>query len=249
MKRQSSLTLLAVFSLSASVAQATVADFENLALAPESYFSSNTATTFNSGDGTFSYNCNIFGGVCYWNGFTYSNTTDTTTAGFGNQYSAITGSGVNGSSNYGVANPGFTPSRVDFAGATLVDGAYFTNTTYAYLSMLNGDQFAKKFEAGDFFTLTVSGLDNTDTVTASLDISLADGVNLLDSWLWTDLSSLGSVYALEFTLSSSDVGAYGMNTPAYFAMDDLTTSAVPVPAAAWLFGSGLLGLIGVSRRR
>jgi hypothetical protein len=26
-------------------------------------------------------------------------------------------------------------------------------------------------------------------------------------------------------------------------------SAVPVPAAAWLFGSGLLGLVGVARRR
>lgn len=28
-----------------------------------------------------------------------------------------------------------------------------------------------------------------------------------------------------------------------------TVSAVPLPAAAWLFGSGLLGLIGVARRR
>jgi hypothetical protein len=28
-----------------------------------------------------------------------------------------------------------------------------------------------------------------------------------------------------------------------------TPSAVPLPAAAWLFGSGLLGLIGVSRRK
>jgi hypothetical protein len=28
-----------------------------------------------------------------------------------------------------------------------------------------------------------------------------------------------------------------------------TNSAVPVPAAVWLFGSGLLGLVGVSRRR
>jgi len=26
-------------------------------------------------------------------------------------------------------------------------------------------------------------------------------------------------------------------------------SAVPVPAAVWLFGSGLLGLVGVARRR
>ena len=28
----------------------------------------------------------------------------------------------------------------------------------------------------------------------------------------------------------------------------LASSAVPVPAAAWLFGSGLLGLVGVARR-
>jgi hypothetical protein len=30
---------------------------------------------------------------------------------------------------------------------------------------------------------------------------------------------------------------------------DVGASAVPVPAAAWLFGSGLLGLIGVARRK
>jgi len=30
---------------------------------------------------------------------------------------------------------------------------------------------------------------------------------------------------------------------------DVTVSAVPVPAAVWLFGSGLLGLVGVARRR
>ena len=28
-----------------------------------------------------------------------------------------------------------------------------------------------------------------------------------------------------------------------------TATAVPVPAAVWLFGSGLLGLVGVARRR
>lgn len=29
---------------------------------------------------------------------------------------------------------------------------------------------------------------------------------------------------------------------------DLQTAVVPIPAAAWLFGSGLIGLIGVARR-
>ena len=33
-------------------------------------------------------------------------------------------------------------------------------------------------------------------------------------------------------------------------IDDLTMTVVfPVPAAVWLFGSGLLGLIGVARRK
>ena len=31
--------------------------------------------------------------------------------------------------------------------------------------------------------------------------------------------------------------------------DNLTYQVVPIPAAVWLFGSGLLGLIGISRRK
>ena len=34
-----------------------------------------------------------------------------------------------------------------------------------------------------------------------------------------------------------------------FTSFDYTVSTVPVPAAAWLFGSGLLGLAGIARRR
>jgi hypothetical protein len=35
----------------------------------------------------------------------------------------------------------------------------------------------------------------------------------------------------------------------YFLVDDLELNAVPVPAAAWLFGTGLIALSGVARRR
>ncbi len=36
---------------------------------------------------------------------------------------------------------------------------------------------------------------------------------------------------------------------ANFNLNGITPSAVPVPAAVWLFGSGLLGLVGVARRK
>ena len=36
---------------------------------------------------------------------------------------------------------------------------------------------------------------------------------------------------------------------ATFSVDTLSTSVVPVPTALWLFGSGLIGLVGLARRK
>jgi hypothetical protein len=51
--------------------------------------------------------------------------------------------------------------------------------------------------------------------------------------------------ALGGTWSSYDTGDF-TNT---YEGAIINPSAVPVPAALWLFGSGLLGLVGVARRR
>ncbi len=40
---------------------------------------------------------------------------------------------------------------------------------------------------------------------------------------------------------------FDLNFKTYY--DDNLASAVPVPAAAWLFGSGLIGLVGIARRK
>ncbi|MCK4822507.1 DUF4465 domain-containing protein, partial [bacterium] len=98
-----------------------------------------------------------------------------------------------------------------------------------------------------------TGVDSAG-VTSLIDFYLADyrfTDNSLDyivkGWTWLDLSGFGNdVIGLQFALSSSDVGQWGMNTPAYFALDDVTT--VPIPGAVWLLGSGLLGLIGIRRK-
>lgn len=59
----------------------------------------------------------------------------------------------------------------------------------------------------------------------------------------------GDTYTLTYsaTVPAGDPSNFG-NTK-YLLQLNGTVSAVPVPAAAWLFGSGLLGLVGVARRR
>lgn len=176
-----------------------------------------------------------------WSGWSYANTTDTTTAGFGNQYSAIAGGGAAGSSTYAVATafPGSLtptvtrePSReADFQSLSI------TNTTYAALSMREGDAFAKKFggESGDdpdWFLLTIEGFDSEEQSVGMVDFYLADYRfddnsldYIVDQWTTVDISSLSEATELAFSLSSSDVGDFGMNTPAYFALDNVVLAS------------------------
>lgn len=171
------------------------------------------------------------------------------------QYNAIAGSGQGGSSNYAIGYVGWAePPTITLDVAGVVDGLYVTNNNYAYYSMLYGDAFAKKFGGSsgndeDWFMLTITGKDSGGAVTGTVELYLADyrfANNSLDyisnQWGEVDLSSLGVVKTLEFTLSSSDVGEWGMNTPAYFALD----TVVPEPSTVLLLGLG--GLIVMKQR-
>jgi Domain of unknown function (DUF4465) len=210
------------------------ADFENLSLSTESYWNgsdldgSYTATdTFVSGMATYN---NVFSyddtyQFSSWEGFAYSSLTDTNTDGLNGQYMAIPGQGANSSQTYAIAYCGSYASiqpTVTLDASMVLSGIHVSNTNYAYYSMLNGDGFAKQFEAGDWFRLTITGKDEGGLETGSVEFLLADGTNLVNTWQWVELSSLGSVKSLEFSLASSDSDpVFGMNTPAYFALDGL----------------------------
>lgn len=245
--KYTNLLAAAILALPLSL-QAAVVDFEDLSLPAESYFDPNATTTFSSGGMVFQHDAPF--GACCWSGFTYSNSTDNATAGYSNDYSAYPGSGYAGSSNYAVAYS--DGAQVNFA-STVLSGAYFANTTYAYLAMANGDDgnqtpFVKgPFGEGDFFEITVDGLNASGEVSSSVSFLLADGANVIEDWLWVDLSGLGAVSGLQFSFASSDNGDWGVNTPTYFAIDNIT--AVPLPAGVWLFGSALLSLIGLRQRQ
>jgi hypothetical protein len=249
--------LLAGFALSGGAAAA-VSTFDDLPLAPESHFYPMATTTFTSGGATFNHSFTDWGGGCCQNDWVYSNRTDTTTPGHANQFSSYAGGGALSSSNYAIALLG--APTVSFGGPVAVSGAYFTNTTYAALSMLEGDDYGKKFGGAsgndaDWFKLTIEGRDAGNALTGSVDFYLADyrfADNSLDyivkDWTYVDLSSLGTVSSLSFSLASSDVGQWGINTPAYFAMDSLAVAAVPEPSQVAMFLAGL-GVLGFAARR
>jgi hypothetical protein len=203
----------------------------------------------------------------YWDCFSYSNKTNTGASGLPGQFTAYSadgaGGGAGGSANYGIGYVGFWGwyPQVVAPQEQVFNGGFFTNNAYAYHSMMNGDGFAKKFGGADgtdpdWFKLTIYGLDDSLTRTStspSVDFYLADYQftdNNLDyivtDWTWVDLTSLGSVWGLEFDLSSSDTGLYGMNTPAYFAMDNLN---VPEPSSFVIFGLGGAMALAASRWR
>lgn len=235
---RSPLLLLAAL-LSFSISAQTVSDFENLALAPDSYWDGATqplGAHFASGNAEFyCFYDTAFGG--FWGGgFAYSSMTDSTTAGFGNQYSASTGSGFYGSANYVVGKPGAVVRLTGSALGKAVSGFYVTNSTYAYLSMKDGDSFSKKFGGAsgndpDWFLLTVLSWRNGSLTNDSVNFYLADfrSTNnaedyIVHTWQWVDLAALGNCDSLQFQLASSDTGAFGMNTPAFFCMDNFTTA-------------------------
>ncbi len=237
--------------------QAQTADFEDLSLAPNSYengaglagagFTSHTIGFNNSYDSNFGS----------WAGFAYSNVQDATTPGFGNQYAAAPG-GAHGGSNYAVGFfDSFTPTypSLSTAGsAETIEGLWVTNDTYAALSMRDGDSFAKKFGGAtggdaDWYLLTAIGYRHgIETGTSSFylaDYRSTDNSQdyIVSDWRHWDLSSLGAD-TLSFYVTGSDVGAFGLNTPSYFAIDDV--QATPEPATFAVLG---LGLVAVVRKR
>ena len=158
-------------------------DFEDLSLPANSHengtnlsgsFTSRGATFNNDFDATFDS----------WSGWSYSNVKDVATPGFGNQYASYdvpdSGGGVGGTGNYGVAfdfSPGV--STIALPAGYQPGTVEITNSTYAALSMLNGDQFAKKFggDSGndpDFFLLTITGLGSGNQTIGTVNFYLAD---------------------------------------------------------------------------
>jgi hypothetical protein len=227
---------LSVFTF--QYAQTNISDIEDITLPADTFYNgADQAGSFQSGNISYpSVYDTTFGG--YWaGGFAASNMKDSVTSGYTNQYSAKTASGYAASDNYVVSQNNTILKLTGSSAGDSIYGFYVTNTTYAFNSMRDGDWIAKKFGGTsgndpDWFLLTVKkyygGVLSNDSVyfyLADYRFSNNSSDYILDSWQWVNCKPLGMADSILFTLTSSDNGTFGMNTPAYFAMDNLTTRA------------------------
>lgn len=234
MKKTLSL-ILTLVGFSTSNAQ--VVDFESLQLAPNSYENgSNLQGKFEVGPFEFINNYDTT--YQSWEGFAYSNMTDTVTTGFMNQYSARPGNGADNSTNYAVAyfNDYFVhPIKINLKStqlnAVFLKSVSITNSTYAALDMLNGNPpYSKKFGGAsgndpDYFFLVIHAYYNNNDITKNValaDYRFTNSNNdfVLTNWQKIDLGNV-PVDSIRLYLHSSDNGSFGMNTPAYVCIDNL----------------------------
>lgn len=188
--------------------------------------------SYSAGNGMSSFvgehNFYAYGGD-YFDGYLIGNPAEGSMSGYGegyqNSFYDVDHFYGEGSAVTGVDDPNNELSFIQTSGESLVDITFEIATGYTYT--LTGNLFA---EAQGDVNLYFDG-NSASEVDGAYSFSgyLAAGTHNLSIDAIAALADTGRAYS-DFTY-------------------DLQLTAVPVPAAVWLFGSGLLGLITVARRR
>ncbi len=160
-----------------------------------------------------------------WSGFSVSNTTDTVKADYTNEFSSITKGGICGTKNYAVC---YGAGTVISEKAGPLTGFYATNTTLTYKTLKKGSAFSKKFGGAsgndpDWFGIKIynySGGAKQDSVFFYLADFRSTNDYIVNDWTWFDLSGFKNTDSLIIRFEGSDMGSFGLNTPAYVCIDD-----------------------------
>ena len=224
------LFTLLILTVSLNLIGQNPVSFEDLNLPLDAFWDGDDLTGgFYSGNAFFP-NFYSEGYQLWLGGWAYSTMRDSMTSGYTNQYSAKAATGFM-SDTYAIGQQG---AKIIFTeGPQELGWVFLTNSTYAYNSMRDGDSFSMPYGGPsgndpDFFLLTIKswyqGMLSSDSVNFYLaDYRFEDNSMdyIVKDWTPVDLSPLGMADSLSFTLYSSNIGAYGINTPTYFCMDNL----------------------------
>ena len=139
------------------------------------------------------------------------------------------GGGHNGSDNFlvGFGNADETRDNrptLEFADgkARTVKGCYVNSTCYILNIMRNGKPLSPALSDEDEVFIYATGYDAAGAETGKVSLSFAKKDKMIDTWTAWDLSSLGEVTKIRFSISGGPENEYGMTTPTYYAIDDVT---------------------------
>lgn len=124
----------------------------------------------------------------------------------------------NGTDNFAVV---FCTASLTLDVAKAIQSMDIIPTTYTLNVEKNGDYSAQALtEAGSFLTIVATGY-NGEEQTGELKFDLARDGQFVEGWTKVDFSSLGAVTKVTFTMEGSDMGDWGLNSPQYFAIDNV----------------------------
>ncbi|HAQ71285.1 MAG TPA: hypothetical protein DCR48_09960 [Flavobacteriales bacterium] len=239
--KQILLLAAALTSATLSFSQSQSIDFENISIAQDTFRDGRDSTLIFTSD-DFEFPVLYDTSFNYWaSGFAMSTMRDTSDGTFQNLYIAyvsdIGSENIYTTANLGSGDISFRKTTFSFEQWRLWNSLEIANTTYAYKSMLNGDAFAKKFGGAsgndpDYFFVRIYGtsisqVDSIDFYLADFRFEDNNEDYIIDDWTEVNLSALPvNATEISFKLFSSDTGAFGINTPLFFSLDNIEYSFV-----------------------
>ena len=146
-------------------------------------------------------------------------------------------------------NPGWrlaTHNEVSNLYSFLFDGVYDTSGGYGVSSTASGGAYSDQSE--DFSrAIELFGLTSNDSVIASHGFyEHSDGTLRMGGVSRLSTAGSSTYIYFDYTSTYEDFREIGHSQIGVYMV---RTSVVPIPSAVWLFGSGLIGLVGFSRRK
>ncbi|GMQ84123.1 MAG: hypothetical protein BMS9Abin06_0883 [Gammaproteobacteria bacterium] len=162
----------------------------------------------------------------------------------------VTPTGTADGGAYNAWNPWSNTSCADPAGCVRTSPTTVTGWMNRY-EVISSDIAAVSVDGVEL--VPVDAVPSPVTESFFLSTPTEGRYSVTDFMVYPDaLTALATAMPSTFTLSTAGMVGFSIND--LLPLGDntggisLNVSAVPVPAAVWLFGSGLLGLVGVARR-
>lgn len=162
-----------------------------------------------------------------WEGFTLSTVAQDTANVFG----CVANGGLAGVrtpyvigyySEWVSSSQGYSSNIIEFDQLYYPEYVYICQNSNTHKAIKHGEFNARPFTEQDTLALIIQTLDSTKNPTATTIYYLAIDGTSNEGWVKVPLTALGQTSCLSFSMTTTDIGDWGANTPLYFALDGLT---------------------------